>query len=417
MSVNQEFGIFVGVDWASQKHDYCILADDGSSSFGEVQHQLKDLDDWIRELVKMAGSRKVAIAIEQKRGSLFNALVQRENVVLFPIDPGKAASYRKSFSKEAKTDQNDALYLARMLKERIDRLDRFIEISPLSNEIHETARLRRLSVDELTRVKLKLQASLKACFPLVLELFGTVDSDATRQILKRWPTQRLLKRAHAKSIRCALSDAGIKDQQRQDQLIDTIRNSPLFCQDSSFSESHDLHVKQLVGQYALIKKVIREYDQRLVELVGKHPDGKLFLSIRGAGPVAAARLISAFESEAPQCPTADHLSARAGIAPVPNSSGKNSGKRHVARYACNKYLKQTFHEFVDRARLWCPWTKARYQQLRAGKMKHAAAIRKLARSWIRILFRMWHTKEKFDGLAYLQKLLVKNPDLKNYLAS
>ena len=59
--------------------------------------------------------------------------------------------------------------------------------------------------------------------------------------------------------------------------------------------------------------------------------------------------------------------------------------------AAIKYLPQTFHEFADRARRWCPWSKGRYRMLRGRGMKHNAAPRKIAHSWIRILFRVWQT--------------------------
>ena len=191
----------------------------------------------------------------------------------------------------------------------------------------------------------------------------------------------------------------------------------MFCQDADFAEVRDLQVKLLVQQYKMLVNTIAQYDARQKELVNRHPDSNLFLGLRGVGHVTAARLLAAFEREACHCATADQLSARSGISSVPNYSGKNAGKRHLARYACNRYLKQTFHEFVDSARHWCRWTKARYQQLRAKKMKHNAVVRKIARSWIRILFRIWQTKEPFDADRYLAPLLRKNPDLATFLPS
>ncbi|GEM_PF-4841141 len=50
-------------------------------------------------------------------------------------------------------------------------------------------------------------------------------------------------------------------------------------------------------------------------------------------------------------------------------------------------------------------------------MKHNAAIRKLARSWVRILYRVWHSGMLFDCDLYLKRLLTNNPDLANFLHS
>ena len=110
---------------------------------------------------------------------------------------------------------------------------------------------------------------------------------------------------------------------------------------------------------------------------------------------------------------ADSLAAFSGIAPVTRKSGKQC---HVyRRYACPKFLRQTFHEFTDSARMYCPWTKARYRLLRDRGMKHHAALRKLARSWIRILFSVWQTRIPFDCERYVDKLKQRCPEIIPYL--
>jgi hypothetical protein len=49
-------------------------------------------------------------------------------------------------------------------------------------------------------------------------------------------------------------------------------------------------------------------------------------------------------------------------------------------------------------------------------MKHHAAIRKLARSWIRILFRVWQTGTPFDCDRYIAQLKQRCPEITKYLA-
>jgi hypothetical protein len=86
------------------------------------------------------------------------------------------------------------------------------------------------------------------------------------------------------------------------------------------------------------------------------------------------------------------------------------------RTTLDQFLRQTFHEFADSARIYCPWTKARYQMLRDRGMKHHAAIRKLALSWIRILFRVWQTEVPFDCDRYITRLQQRCPEITRYLA-
>ena len=144
-----------------------------------------------------------------------------------------------------------------------------------------------------------------------------------------------------------------------------------------------------------------------------HPDAKLFSNLRGSGKALAPRLLCAFGSQRDRWRDGYELASFSGIAPVTRQSGK---QRQVSRrYACPKYLRQTFHEFADSARKWCPWSKARYRMLRDRGMKHHAAIRKLARSWIRILYRVWQTRIPFDADRYLATLQRRCPEITPYL--
>src|SRR5262249_15879717 len=143
----------------------------------------------------------------------------------------------------------------------------------------------------------------------------------------------------------------------------------------------------LAKQIRQAQKTIGQFDAKIAEALHQHPQAHLFTSLRGAGPALAPRLLCAFGSQKDRWEDADSLAAFSGIAPVARKSGKQLQVQR--RYACPKFLRQTFHEFADSARIYCPWTRARYSMLRDRGMKHHAAIRKLARSWIRILFRVW----------------------------
>ena len=161
------------------------------------------------------------------------------------------------------------------------------------------------------------------------------------------------------------------------------------------------------------EKSIRDFDAKIAEMMKQHPDSHLFTSLRGAGPVLAPRLLCAFGSRRDRWEDAESLASFSGIAPVTKRSGKQC-KVH-RRFACPKHLRQTFHEFADSARKFCPWSKARYQLLRDRGMKHHAAVRKIARSWIRILFRVWQTRTPFDCDRYIAKLKQRCPEITKYL--
>ena len=76
----------------------------------------------------------------------------------------------------------------------------------------------------------------------------------------------------------------------------------------------------------------------------QHPDAELFRSVPGAGEVMAPRLLTAFGSDRTRFANAEAVSTFSGIAPVTRSSGKSLS--HHLRYACAKFLRQSFHEFA-----------------------------------------------------------------------
>jgi len=192
-----------------------------------------------------------------------------------------------------------------------------------------------------------------------------------------------------------------------------IRSAQLLCDDEALITPSAMAAKLLVSQIQQSQKTIRDFDAKIAEVMKQHPDAHLFTSLRGAGKALAPRLLCAFGSQRDRWEDAESVASFSGIAPVTKKSGKQC---HVhRRFACPKYLRQTFHEFADSARMYCPWSRARYRMLRDRGMKHNAALRKLARSWIRILFRVWQTRTPFDCDRYIAQLKQRSPEIIPYL--
>jgi Transposase IS116/IS110/IS902 family len=122
----------------------------------------------------------------------------------------------------------------------------------------------------------------------------------------------------------------------------------------------------------------------------------------GAGAALVPRLIVAFGSDRNRYQSAQELQNQSGIAPITKQSGKSQSVQ--SRRACPKFLKQTFHEFADHSRRWCPWAKAFYETKRAQGTGRHATLRALAFKWIRILFRMWKDRRPYNNQAYQQAL-------------
>ena len=81
------------------------------------------------------------------------------------------------------------------------------------------------------------------------------------------------------------------------------------------------------------------------------------------------------------------------------------------RWACPKFLRQTFHEWALHSIAYCPWAREYYEQQRVKGKLHNTAIRALAFKWIRILFRCWKDGVAYDESKYLAALTRRSSPL------
>ena len=91
-----------------------------------------------------------------------------------------------------------------------------------------------------------------------------------------------------------------------------------------------------------------------------------------------------------------------GIAPVVESSGKQEWIHW--RWACPKFLRQTFHEYAWLSVRKSEWAKAYYDKQRGRGKSHHSAVRALAFKWIRIMYRCWKDRCPYDEARYVAQL-------------
>ena len=121
----------------------------------------------------------------------------------------------------------------------------------------------------------------------------------------------------------------------------------------------------------------------------------------------APRLIAAMGSQRERYQSAADIQRYSGIAPVVASSGK---LRWVHwRWACPKFLRQTFHEWALHSIAYSDWAREYYEQQRAKGKRRNTAVRSLACKWIRILFRCWKDRKPYNEVVYQRALDARRP--------
>jgi len=396
-----EWAAFAAIDWADQKHfGRLVPAGSGQREQGELENTPEAVEAWAAALQQRFGGRPIAVCLEQGRGTLVYMLSKYAHLVLFPVHPTVAARYRETFcTSGAKDDPGDTASLLDLLMRHRERLRQLQPDTVETRLMQFLVEERKRTVNEKTRQSNRLTNCLKLYFPQVLRWFDAVDTALVGDLLERWPSLQELRRAHPGTLRKFFHEHNCRSAERNQERIDAIYQAVPASDDAAVLEAGALTARGLVALLRPLRDHIDELDRRIAELVATHPEGALFASLPGAGPMLLPRLIVAFGTRRERYNSAYEMQCYSGIAPVKEASGKTSWVHF--RRACPKFLRQTFHEFALHSIGQSEWAKAYYQHLREDKKSHQSAVRSLAYKWIRIIFRCWKDGKPYDEEIYL----------------
>ena len=257
-------------------------------------------------------------------------------------------------------------------------------------------------VNEKTRQTNRLTEKLKLYFPQVLNWFQRVDSPLVGDFLERWPTLENLQRARPATLRSFFAQHNCRRQEEIERRLEEVRKAIPAIRDQAVIRAGVVTVKVLVRLIATLREGVHELDREIERAAAAHPDFAIFDSFPGAGSVLAPRLLAAFGSHRDRYSSVVELQAFSGIAPVTQRSGKSEWVHF--RWACPKFLRQTFHEWAAHSIPYSVWARAYYQQQIAKGNDHHAAVRSLAFKWIRIAFRCWKDSVPYNESIYLAAL-------------
>jgi len=396
------FAAWAAIDWATKQHVVAIVpAAGGRIEIGKLENTPEAVELWAATLRHRFGDGPIAVALEQKRGSVIYMLSKYDHLVLYPVPPTMSASYRHAFSPSgAKDDNGDTLLLLDLLRHHRDRL------SPLQHDTAETRLLRFLTEDrrrlvgQKVRVVLQLTDAVHQYFPQLRIWFGSLDSRLSNALLDRWPSLQQLQRAHPGTLKRFFTEYRSWDDDHLTEQIRLIYAAVPATDDEVVLEACSRKAAACLGQLRVLRELLATCDRRIAAVTADHPDAPIFASFPGAGAALVPRLIAAFGTDRDRWRSAADLQRFSGIAPVLIRSGNSS--RVAMRRACPKFVRQTFHEFAAHSVRFCPWAKLLYDHhLKGDKRNHHRAVRAVAFQWIRIAFRCWRNHQPYDERVFL----------------
>lgn len=393
--------LFVGVDWAEDHHDVCVL--DGSGHLlarGRVSNDLAGIAK-IHDLIARGvpddvdDEPSVTVGIETDRGLLVRALVAGGYRVL-AVNPLAVDRYRDRHRVSgAKSDPGDARVLADLVRTDAHQHRPVAADSDLAEAIKLVARSHQSAIWSRRRFANQVRSALREYYPAALDAFDDLTHSDAVAVLSIASTPELGRSLSRSKIAAALRRGGrqLNIDPRAERIQTALRVEHL-TQPATVADAYGAIVASLTRLIAASNTQIAELEAVLTDHFSQHPDADILRSLPGLGVVTGARVLGEFGDD----PTRyDHAKARrnyAGTSPLTVASGTRRIVR--ARHIRNRRLADALHWWAFNAITRSPGARALYDHRRAAGDTHSGALRVVANRLVAILHGCLRTHTPYD---------------------
>jgi transposase len=391
--------LYIGVDWADQKHDALALDETGQKlGVIRVPHTtegLATLDAWLVQILGHQDKEQIACIIETKHGLLIAFLLEHGWPV-YPVNPRTVD--RKRSASGAKTDVIDAYLLAKTGRADLADLRRLTPDSEKVAELKGLTRDQDSLIHMQTRLVNQLTACLKDYYPTALDLFAKLQQRSTLLFLQTYPTLDSAQAASIEQISQVLTAAGHTRAKNVAYSIFEQLHQPSLQANAVTIRTKSRLALALIAQLLPLLEQIAAYDKEIERIFLSHEDSVVFMSLPRAGKRLAPRLLAEIGDDPSHYASAASLQALGGSSPVSFQSG-NYSKPH-RRLGCIKPLRNALHQFAWQSTQQEVWASAYYERKRAEGKSHSVAVRALSNIWARIIFAMLQSHEPYVSTIF-----------------
>lgn len=413
MNGESQADLFVGVDWATQKHDVCLVDANGKvrgeRCFKNGGEGLAALVSWLLEHADGAAHR-LAVAIEVPHGPVVETLLEC-GLSVFTINPKQLDRFRDRYALAGvKDDRLDAKVLAQSLRTDGPSYRLVDATSPTTIRLRECSRIH----DELQQSRRalcnRLDAQLRRYYPQFLDVTNDAAADWSLELWALVPTPEKAKKTRPKAVETLLKKYRIR-RVTATQVLKTLREKPVTVAPGTTEAATD-HIELLVAQLSLVNAQLKRTHQRLEACLkafaeeatpgqsDEQRDVEILSSLPGVGSIVLATLLS--EASRPIASRDYHaIRAFAGIAPVTRRSGKTH--QVSMRRACNPRVRQALYHWARVASQHDPTSKQRYAALRGRGHSHGRALRTVGDRLLKVACAMLDSQKLFEKTTQIRK--------------
>jgi transposase len=396
---------FIGIDWADEKHDICIMDQKGTAiQQFQITNNQRGFDILRKRLVRLNDS--VRLNIERSDGLLVNWLVRNAYDVY--LTPPLSLHHRRP--RRSKTDQGDAYLLAHLLRVEDPECRPLYRRSHLVEHLQQLLRAYDDMVQEQRRHGNRLIYLLKQYYPASLRLFCQPYRLVALAFLEKYPTPDLAKEATLDDLRQLLNENNYRQADNKALEIYQILQAP--APQAEVVQGMAVHVQLLIPLLRHIYHSRTNLRKQILNLFPAHPDARWWATIPGAQQLTSARLLAWIGDDRGRFPTVNSLQATAGTVPVTRRSGKS--KSVEFRRACSHKLRKAIDDLARQSVKSSRWARSYHDAQILRGHSSTRSYRALANRWLSVIWKLWQTQTPYEETVHLANQLKSTPkqDLK-----
>lgn len=391
------FMICVGIDAASDKHDVCIMNQEGEI-FKRIfiihnsKTEYKKLLNEIEAAKKFWNDSKVSIGIESTgvySETLVNYLSKIEAYEIIYINPILTNMFQHSeVIHYAKTDKIDAKGICIFLSDKRKRLYTYTPPSYTILEMRSLGREMNHLNKQINKTVNRLTGIIHIVFPEFFQVFDKVKGQTCLEYLRLYPTPDMIVRKH--SLDDVYNKINVRGR-RINSLDNLIKLAKETIGHSTKSDAISISflASQLQLYYFQKEAMVDRMDALVVE------NAMNLAWIPGMGAITACTIMGEI-GDISNFHGADSLVAYAGINPMVYQSGKYEAKGLSMSKKGSSYLRNAI---VLVSRLIVQYDekfKAYYEKKRAEGKTYNVAIGHVSNKLTRVIYHILKYNEPYD---------------------
>lgn len=389
--------ICVGIDAASDKHDVCIMNQEGEI-FKRIfiihnsKTEYKKLLNEIEAAKKFWNDSKVSIGIESTgvySETLVNYLSKIEAYEIIYINPILTNMFQHSeVIHYAKTDKIDAKGICIFLSDKRKRLYTYTPPSYTILEMRSLGREMNHLNKQINKTVNRLTGIIHIVFPEFFQVFDKVKGQTCLEYLRLYPTPDMIVRKH--SLDDVYNKINVRGR-RINSLDNLIKLAKETIGHSTKSDAISISflASQLQLYYSQKEAMVDRMDALVVE------NAMNLAWIPGMGAITACTIMGEI-GDISNFHGADSLVAYAGINPMVYQSGKYEAKGLSMSKKGSSYLRNAI---VLVSRLIVQYDekfKAYYEKKRAEGKTYNVAIGHVSNKLTRVIYHILKYNEPYD---------------------